>query len=137
MVATKKKADFTLRTVKFKVNPLLNRKQFVIELVHPNWCGTIPNKLIRKKIAQLYKVQDEETISIFGMKTKFGGGKTTGFGLIYDDLASLKRIEPNYRKLRLGIGKKKTFSRRVLKDRKNRIKKVRGKAKATAGTSKK
>lgn len=137
MVATKKKADFSLRTLNFKVNRLLNRRQFVVEMNHPNWCGTVPTKQVRKKLAQLYKVSDEETISLFGMKTKFGGGKTTGFGLIYDDLASLKRVEPAYRKLRLGMGKKKSTARRSLKDRRNRAKKVRGIKKAASSKKKK
>ena len=107
MVAQKKKADFTIRTQQFKVNKLLNRKQFIVELTHPGWCGTVPTKQIRRKLATLYKVTDENQISLFGFKTAFGGGKTTGFGLIYDDLAALKRVEPNYRKTRLGFGKKR------------------------------
>ena len=130
MVATKKKADFTVRTQHFKVNKLLNRKQFAMELTHPGWCGTISQKVIKKKIASLYKVADEAQISVFGLKSKFGGGKTTGFGLIYDDLASFKRNEPAYRQLRNGFGKKKGIARRMLKDRRNRAKKVRGVKKA-------
>ena len=122
----KQKADFTIRSRKFKVNKLLNRKQFVVELNHPHWCGTVPAKVIRKKLAQMYRVGDENTISLFGFKAHFGGGKTSGFALIYDDLASLKRIEPNYRLRRLGMGRKKPVARRSLKDRKNRDKKVRG-----------
>jgi small subunit ribosomal protein S24e len=137
MVATKKKADFTIRTQQFTTNKLLNRKQFLVELTHPNWCGTVPLKQVRKKLASLYKVADENTISLFGFKTKFGGGRTSGFGLIYDDIASLKRLEPNYRKTRLGCGKKKSVSRRSLKDRKNRAKKVRGKKKNAAAAAKK
>ena len=130
MVATKKKADFSIRTTNFQVNRLLNRRQFVVELSHAGWCGTVPTKLVRKKLAQLYKVSDEETISVFGMKTKFGGGKTTAFGLIYDDLASLKRTEPTYRRLRLGLCEKKNGNpRRGKKDRRKRNKKLRGTAK--------
>ena len=127
MVA-KKKADFTVHTRQFKTNKLLNRKQFVVELNHSTWCGTVPGKLVKAKLAHLYKVP-EETISLFGFKTAFGGGKTSGFGLIYDDLAALKRIEPNYRKARLGFGKKKKPSRKSVKERRNRDKKVRGKKK--------
>ena len=137
MVATKKKADFTIRTQQFKVNKLLNRKQFIIEMTHPGWCGTVPTKLVKKKLAQLYKVSDENCISAFGFKTKFGGGRTSGFGLIYDDLASMKRYEPNYRKVRLGMGKKKGTTRRSLKDRRNRAKKVRGIAKSSSAKKKK
>ena len=34
------------------------------------------------------------------VRMQFGGGKSTGFGLIYDDLEALKRFEPDYRKVR-------------------------------------
>ncbi|RNC41136.1 40S ribosomal protein S24e [Trypanosoma cruzi] len=137
MVFQKKKAEVTVRTSQFKVNKLLNRKQFIVEVNHPGWCGTVPAKLIRSRLASLYKVADENQISVFGFKTKFGGGKTTGFGLIYDDLAALKRIEPNYRKARLGMGKKKLPARKSVKERCNRNKKIRGKAKGKMQTKKK
>ncbi|EPY19109.1 small subunit ribosomal protein S24e [Strigomonas culicis] len=137
MVFQKKKAEVSVRTSQFKVNKLLNRRQFIVEVNHPNWCGTVPTAAIRKKIASLYKVPDEQQISVFGFKTKFGGGKTTGFGLIYDDLASLKRIEPNYRKARLGMGKAKLPARKSVKERRNRNKKIRGKAKGKQQTTKK
>lgn len=133
----KKKAEVSIRTSQFKVNKLLNRKQFIVEVNHPNWCGTVPAQLIRKKLATLYKVPDENQVSVFGFKTKFGGGKTTGFGLIYDDLAALKRIEPNYRKTRMGFGKTRLPARKSVKERRNRNKKIRGKAKGKQATKKK
>ena len=136
MAPAKKKAEFSVHTRKFQKNPLLNRKQFVVELTHPNWCGTVPSKLVKTKLASMYKV-GEDQISIFGFKTKFGGGKTSGFGLIYDDVASLKRLEPNYRKTRLGFGKKKLPARKTMKERRNRDSKIRGAKKAGAGTKKK
>jgi small subunit ribosomal protein S24e len=33
---------------------------------------------------------------------QFGGGKSTGFGLIYDDLKAAKQFEPKYRLVRVG-----------------------------------
>lgn len=137
MVFQKKKAEVTIRTSQFKVNKLLNRKQFIVEVNHPNWCGTVPASIIRKKLATLYKVPDENQVSVFGFKSKFGGGRTTGFGLIYDDLAALKRIEPNYRKARMGFGKNRLPARKSVKERRNRNKKIRGKAKGKAQTKKK
>lgn len=38
---------------------------------------------------------------MFGFKTAFGGGKSTGFALIYDNLESANRYEPRYRKIRV------------------------------------
>ncbi|NBK25959.1 MAG: hypothetical protein EOM68_28580, partial [Spirochaetia bacterium] len=32
---------------------------------------------------------------------QFGGGKSTGFGLIYDDLKAAKQFEPKYRLIRV------------------------------------
>jgi len=32
---------------------------------------------------------------------QFGGGKSTGFGLIYDNLDSAKKFEPKYRLVRV------------------------------------
>merc|ERR1712013_950779 len=63
----------------------------------------------------------------FGFKTQFGGGKSTGFGLIYDTMDFAKKFEPEYRLIRQGVieAKAKT-SRKQKKERKNRTKKVRG-----------
>ena len=38
------------------------------------------------------------------MPVQFGGGKSTGFGLIYDNLDSAKKFEPKYRLIRVRIG---------------------------------
>lgn len=37
----------------------------------------------------------------FGLKTHFGGGRSTGFALIYDDEASQRKFEPKYRLIRV------------------------------------
>ena len=63
---------------------------------------------------------------VFGFKTAFGGGKSTGFGLVYDTIEALKKFEPKYRLVRLGLQKKVQRSRKQLKERKNRSKKLRG-----------
>jgi len=88
--------------------------------------GTIPKTEIQEKIAEMYKVKDQNTIAIFGLKNEFGGGKISGFGLIYDSLASAKRFEPKHRLLRLGLIEKKNANRKQAKEKKNRLKKVRG-----------
>jgi small subunit ribosomal protein S24e len=35
----------------------------------------------------------EEVISVFGLKTVFGGGRTSGFVLIYDSLDARKKYD--------------------------------------------
>ena len=47
---------------------------------------------IKAKLAQSLKTK-EENISIFGLKTKFGGGRSTGFALVYDSLDARKKFE--------------------------------------------
>ena len=137
MPPTKKfKAEFAVRTSQFKVNKLMNRKQFVVVVNHPHWNGTVPTSKIVSKLAALYKVPDENQVSVFGLKTQFGGGKTVGFGLVYDDVASAKRLEPNYRLVRKGLGRKKDSGRKSAKEKKNRNKKVRGAAKGKAAKKK-
>ena len=44
---------------------------------------------------------DASTIFLFGFRTAFGGGKSTGFGLIYDTLEAAKKLEPKYRQIRV------------------------------------
>merc|ERR1712198_788334 len=78
-----------------------------------------------------------DCIVCFGFRTAFGGGKTTGFALIYGSLDYLKQYEPKYRLARLGLFKKERQPRKQRKEKKNRTKKVRGTAKAKIGTGKK
>jgi ribosomal protein S24E len=47
---------------------------------------------IKSKLAETLKSK-EENISIFGLKTKFGGGRSTGFALIYDSLDARKKFD--------------------------------------------
>ena len=51
----------------------------------------------------MYKVQDPVTVILFGFTTQFGGGKSTGFALIYDNVQALKKTEPKYRLVRVRI----------------------------------
>ena len=122
-----------VRTLRFKTNQLLNRKQFVVVVDHPNWNGTVPVKKVKEQLAKLYKVADEQQVAVFAMKTQFGGGQTRGFAVIYDDVAAMKRIEPNYRLQRIGLGRKRMVSRKSLKERKNRVAKLRGIKKSKQG----
>ncbi|KAL1781655.1 40S ribosomal protein S24 isoform X1 [Sigmodon hispidus] len=70
-------------------------------------------------------------------QSHFGGGKTTGFGMIYDSLDYAKKNEPKHRLARHGLYEKKKTSRKQRKEHKNRMKKVRGTAKANVGAGKK
>lgn len=92
----------TLRTSKFITNRLLNRKQFVVTLTHPTRANLSRDE-VAEKLATLYKA-DKTQVVVFGMRTKFGGGVTQGFGLVYDDEESQKKFEPRYRLVRVSSG---------------------------------
>merc|ERR1711935_840041 len=115
----------TLRTRKFVRNPLLQRKQFVVDVIHPDRAN-IPKLELQDMIAKSHKVPDAKLISLFGFRNKFGGGKSTGFCLIYDSTESAKKYEPKYRLVRNGFMEKKETSRKQIKEAKNRKKKIRG-----------
>ena len=71
------------------------------------------------------QVQDPSCCLLFGFKVAFGGGRSSGFGMIYDNLVAAKKFEPKYRLTRFGMGKAKGVARKQRKERKNRAKKVR------------
>jgi len=120
----------TVRTKKFITNRLLQRKQFVVEVIHPGLAGVSKTDL-KEKLAKMYKVTDASCVLLYGFKVAFGGGRSTGFGMIYDTLVAAKKFEPKYRLTRFGMGKAKGVARKQRKEKKNRAKKVRG-AKKTA-----
>ena len=119
----------SVKTKKFITNRLLQRKQFLIEVVHPGLAG-VSKADLKDKIAKMYKVSDPSTILLYGFKVAFGGGRSTGFGMIYDSLVAAKKYEPKYRLTRFGMGKAKGVARKQRKERKNRAKKLRGVKKA-------
>ncbi|KAF2072852.1 hypothetical protein CYY_005829 [Polysphondylium violaceum] len=116
------KSAVVVRTRKVLTNRLLQRKQFVVEVVHPGKAN-VSKKDLKTTIAKLHKVADSETIFLFGFKTDFGGGKSTGFGLIYDNLEVAKKFEPKFRLARAGLYTKPQTSRKQRKEKKNRLKK--------------
>merc|ERR1712018_708604 len=124
----------TVRTRKYMTNRLLARRQMVVDIVHPNR-ASVPKTEIREKLAKMYKCTADR-IFAFGFRTNFGGGKTSGFALIYDSMDQAKKFEPKFRLRRQGVmeAAAKT-SRKQKKGRKNRMKKVRGAKKAKVGTA--
>merc|ERR1711881_180983 len=130
------KMTVTVRTRKFLTNRLLCRKQMVVDIIHPN--APTPKKTeVREQLAKSYKTT-ADTIIAFGFQTVFGGGKTTGFALIYDNVEMAKKFEPKYRLVRHGLATKvDKKSRKQRRELRNRQKKVRGTKKATVGAAQK
>jgi len=121
----------TIRTRKFLTNRLLQRRQMVVDVLH----ATRPNVSkteLAEKLGSAYKA-DKKLVVPFGFRTHFGGGRSTGFVVIYDSEAAQKRFEPRHRLVRSGLAKKvEKPSRQMRKQRKNRAKKLRGTKKAKA-----
>ncbi|KAK2068967.1 hypothetical protein P8C59_003579 [Phyllachora maydis] len=126
----------TLRTRKFIRNPLLGRKQMVVDILHPNRAN-ISKEELRDKLSAMYKANKDQ-VNVFGLRTQFGGGKTTGFALVYDSPEAMKKFEPHHRLVRVGLAKKiEKASRQQRKQRKNRQKTLRGTAKVKGAKPKK
>jgi len=124
-------APITLRTRKFITNRLLARRQFVVDVLHPGR-PNVSKADLSEKLAAVYKA-DKNRVVTFGLRTHFGGGRSTGFALIYDDEATQKKFEPKHRLVRAGLMKKvEKPSRKLRKERKNRAKKLRGTKKVKA-----
>jgi small subunit ribosomal protein S24e len=56
---------------------------------------------LTETVSKMSAVSDNQTIFLFGFRTAFGGGKSTGFGLIYDSVEAAKKLEPKYRQIRV------------------------------------
>jgi small subunit ribosomal protein S24e len=69
--------------------------------VHPEMAN-VSKKEIKEKLAKVLKVK-EETITVFGLKTKFGGGRSSGFALVYDSLDAKKKYDSKPALLRVSI----------------------------------
>ncbi|MCP9264226.1 40S ribosomal protein S24 [Dirofilaria immitis] len=88
----------TIRTNKVMTNRLLARRQMVVEILHPNR-ASVPKVEVREKLAQMYKTTPD-LVFAYGFQCHFGGGRSTGFALIYDTADFAKKFEPKYRLLR-------------------------------------
>lgn len=64
---------------------------------------------VREKLARMYKTTPD-TIFCYGFKTNFGGGRTSGFALIYDSLDYAKKFEPKHRLARVCVSGSSTIA---------------------------
>merc|ERR1711871_1329 len=119
-------AAATIRTRKYMTNRLLKRKQMVIDIVHHD-LPNVSRKDLQSKLAGMYKVKDENCVLVDGLRTAYGGGRSTGFAYIYDDLAAAKRYAAQHVGARHGIRDPLQHKgRKMRREKKNRDKKFRG-----------
>ena len=96
----------------------------IVDVVHPGK-ASVSRAELQETLSKMYKA-DASCVSVFGFRTAFGGGNSTGFALIYDNEDSFKKFEPKHRQVRNGLKAKVERSRKQIKEAKNRGKKVRG-----------
>ncbi|KAM7455908.1 hypothetical protein BLSTO_03340 [Blastocystis sp. subtype 1] len=118
-------AAVTVRVRKFMRNPLLKRRQMTIEIIHPKRASVSKDEL-KSILAKKYNVADDKCIILFGFQIAFGGGRSSGFALIYDSIDDVKKFEAKYRLARFGIQEHQRQGRKMLKEKKNHDKKVWG-----------
>merc|ERR1711913_81846 len=125
--------DIVIRARKFVDNRLLARKQMVLDVFHPNDGGCSKTEL-REYVSGKFRCE-QDNIQLFGFHTKFGGGRTSGFALIYDNKDSMMKYEPKYRLRRVKAIPERdtTKTRKIKKEIKIKRKKLRGTEKAKAG----
>ncbi|XP_075245542.1 uncharacterized protein LOC142339409 [Convolutriloba macropyga] len=120
----------TIHTRKFKVNRLLARRQMLVDVVHPGIACPSKEK-VASTLSTLYH-KDAKNVICYGFQTQFGGGKTTGFALIYDTAEDAKKFEPKHRLVRKGlieVKKGKEDGRRAKKTKKTNARKGKKKPK--------
>lgn len=66
----------------------------MVDVLHPSKANLSKDE-VRARLATLYKVP-KETVQAFGFRTQFGGGRSTGFALVYDSEADLNKFEVLY-----------------------------------------
>jgi small subunit ribosomal protein S24e len=54
--------------------------------------GGVSKAQIKEKLAKQLKTK-EDCITIYGLQAKFGGGRSSGFALIYDNVDFLKKYD--------------------------------------------
>ena len=116
--------------------PILRSRELLThahsDVLHPNR-PNVSKEDLRGKLSEVYKTSKDQ-VNVFGMRTQYGGGKSTGFALIYDSVEAMKKFEPYYRLVRVGHAPKiEKASRQQRKQRKNRSKKYRGTEKNRSG----
>ena len=104
------------RFTKVKNNRLLNRVQMVVDVYHSS-DANVTKEQIRQVLREKFK---KPHVVLIHVKKLFGGGRTKGIALVYDNEESYKRIENQRRQDR------EDRERLPPKDRKKAAKKKEG-----------
>merc|ERR1711976_35356 len=128
-------SEITLFAKRVVHNPLLCRKQMCIEIIHTSKVN-ISKTQIKETLAKKYKVGVQQ-VAVYGLKFKFGGGRSTGFALVYDSVDARKANDMKHllRRDKLYTERDGKKTRKQAKEIKGRVKRVRGTAKAKAAAA--
>lgn len=116
--------DQSLLTYLLLCSLLFYPLQMIVDIIHPGRANVAKSEL-QEVVGGMHKA-DAKLVVLFGFRTKFGGGKSTGFCVIYDNEDALRKFEPKHRLVRLGIETREEKSRKAIKEAKNKGKKIRG-----------
>ena len=111
-----------VRFTKVKNNRLLNRVQMIVDVYHPAE-QNVTKEQIKECIKNKFK---KPHVSLIQVKKLFGGGRTKGFALVYDNEDSMKKFEPARRLARFSREKLPPKDRKKAKGKKEgrKVKKV-------------
>ena len=79
----------------------------------------MPKIEIRNRLTKMYK-SDLDNVVVYGMKTKFGGGKSRCFAIVYDSLALRKKYDATHHLVRDGLAEAVIATRGPKKEMKRR-----------------
>lgn len=114
----------------------MGRKQCAVELIHPEQAG-VKKATIKAELAKKFKAS-EDRIAVFGLRAKYGGGRSSCFASIYDDVDTRKKYDTKTNIYRDGIIERpKRQSRKLAKEIKGKRKRVKGTAKSKVQAGKK
>merc|ERR1711907_133385 len=126
------KGTITIRPKKFITNRLLERRQMILDIHHPN-LATPSKETLKEMLAEyLSKAKgmkaSKDAAVIFGLRAAFGGSKSSCFALVYDSVAAAKKHEPKHRLISSSHVEAPSVvvGRKQRKEKKNREKKFRG-----------
>lgn len=94
----------------------------------------MPKAALKERLAKVF-LRKPEDIALFGLHGKFGGGRSTGFALVYDSAESRKKYDAKTLLRRDGLWDGAKKNRKQGKEVKGRVKRVRGTAKAKAAAA--
>jgi len=98
---------------------------------HPCVARLLPGFGFPAMCPQMFSGVDSKCVVLFHFKVAYGGGRSTGFGLIYDNVEALKTYEPRWRQIRYGFADPRTRKRKAYKELKKKIRKTWGTGRRT------